>query len=156
MVDQVIPAWFHIRRCGKVHSICLADSFDLFPCSSQPDKIWMELLQVTLDHSWSVARRIASNEDRSHKVATGGLNKVDYASHFIEFLRTNVRAVRKAEINLFSIIILAMCSRNHNGSCGQSNPVLYSRITSTPRSLFSTYQRVFSLQIRICKYLSLL
>ena len=102
MIHQIILSWFQILRCTKIYSILFAHILHLLIRPRQPDDVLVKLREVFSQHLWSVARWIARNEDRKHdgSVVRLGTHNVNYGSHFIKLIRTYIRTVGEAEVQL--------------------------------------------------------
>jgi hypothetical protein len=59
----------------------------------------MELLQILLCNLWSISRRIASDEHRSHHITMLCLDIVNHSSHLIQLFRANVGTVCEAKVD---------------------------------------------------------
>ena len=102
MVHQIILPRFYIPRSTKIHPILLTDMLDLLIRTRQADNIGMELLKVCSEYVWCVTEGIASDENRLENLLAfiRFVDFIDYPSHFVQFIRTNIGAMRESKINL--------------------------------------------------------
>lgn len=84
MIDQIILPGLDVRRRAEIHSVFFAHVFDFFVFARESHDRWVEFGQVGFQHGWSVAGRVASDEDGENAVAgRGGGDDVEGAGEFV-------------------------------------------------------------------------
>ena len=118
MIHQIILTWLHIWWCREIYPVFLTYWFGIFVRSTQAYYVWMELFEVLPDYRWRVPSRVASDKHRAQNISATLLDKVDHDGHFVQFFRTYVRAVREAEIHLWSsksLLVMDLRNEGFNG-----------------------------------------
>jgi hypothetical protein len=113
MIHQIVLSGFHTARRTKVHPIRLARLLDLLIFARQANEVRMEFFQVFLEHLWIVARRVAGDHEREEHAAAFRNNFVVHEGHFVEFVGTDIGAVREAEVDLMKFP--SVCRFNRGG-----------------------------------------
>lgn len=99
MIDEVVLAGLHIRWCGKVNTINLADILDLLPLAGQTNDIIMEVCQILLDDVGGIPRGIACDEDGLQDVPMLFLDIINHSGHLVQLLGADVRTMGEAEVD---------------------------------------------------------
>jgi len=104
MIHQVVLAGLEFWGSGEIDSIDFASTLDLFVVTREAYYVRVEFLQVSFENCWLISGRIAGNHDRNQDISTCGLDLVDHFTHFVEFVRTDIGAVREAKVDLASSV----------------------------------------------------
>ena len=102
MIDQIILTRFYILRCTKVDPILLANMLNLLISTRQAHNPGVELLQVSAEDLGGISGRIAGDENRLEDFIALSLrlDTLNDGSHFVKLVRTDIRAVGEAEVDL--------------------------------------------------------
>lgn len=103
VVHQVVLSGLNVLRCAEVDAVLLAEVLNLIVCTSQANKLVVELAEVFLERLWCITSRVAGNED-GEKCAGGLLfHNVQHGRHLIELFGADIGASGKAKIDLVRI-----------------------------------------------------
>jgi hypothetical protein len=100
MIHKVVLSGLHTTRCAKVHPVRLTRLLNLLVLARQANEVRMKLFQVFLEDLGIVARGVAGDHEREEHIAAFRNNFVVHEGHFVEFVGTDIGAVREAEVNL--------------------------------------------------------
>jgi hypothetical protein len=89
-----------IIRGVEVHAVRFRDLPDLFLAAGEPDKSWVELLDVILHLRRTIPTRVHGDEHWSHDRSSipAFVERVDNHGDLLQLVRTDVRTEGEAEV----------------------------------------------------------